>query len=95
MRKLVLILFLCSGVFSTTMALNRTELPRFERTKLPSQTTAVEITGKINNSEDTTGALRGAGTLPDPGVSGPIGGGLEIVMLCAGVYLFNLKKNRK
>ena len=98
-RKNLLIFLLCAMPFSAIFAMEGLEIVekipsgRMERAKLPSEITSAGFPGRSDNT--TEASLRGRPeALPDPGRE-PIGGGLGLLMLCAGTYLFNSKKNKK
>ena len=68
-----------------------------EKLILPSEVTFASFSdvNLLDDSDNTEGSLRGTPPdLPDPGKD-PIGSGLGLLTLCAGVYLLSSKRNRK
>jgi len=98
-KRNYLLLLLCAMSFTTFASEyfeknEKLSSSPMERAVLPSEMTSANFTSRLNQSTDAS--LRGTppGLPPEPG-KGPIGGGLLTLTLCAGIYLFNSKKNRK
>jgi len=100
-QKKCLLLLLMFAMTFTAFAWNGTTKSerfsgRMERAQLPSSMTASGMYGRTDEATSNTdeGSLRG-GPPDNPPEPLPIGGGLGLLTLCAGAYLFNSNKNKK